>query len=128
MIFARETLSDLAVILSCGFVILNQNDVIMNAASFCHFEIHIRFQLVMGCFQNDTSFCPAFCHFEKNAFLLSALSQNDKITFPLSPYGRERRLTAFSPPSVEGVCMRDQPRRFEPVSIFKFTTGRRFRR
>ena len=125
MIFTREILSILAVILGNGFVILNQNDVIMNASSFCHFGIHLFNQSVACRFQNDASFCPAFCHFEKFAFYLSALFQNDRMTFPLSPYGRERRLTAFSPPSVEGVCARHDPRPPESIPVFRSPTGRR---
>lgn len=125
MIFTREILSILVVIMDNGFVILNQNDVIMNASAFCHFGIHLFNQSVAWRFQNDASFCPAFCHFEKFAFRFSALFQNDKMTFSHSPYGRERRLTAFSPPSVEGVCARHDPRPPESIPVFQSPTAKR---
>ena len=104
MIFTREILSILAVILGNGFVILNQNDVIMNASSFCHFGIHLFNQSVAWRFQNDASFCPAFCHFEKFAFRFSALFQNDKMTFSHSPYGRESHLLVGSLILGQRVC------------------------
>jgi hypothetical protein len=128
MIFTREILSILVVILDNGFVILNQNDVIMNASSFCHFGIHLFNQSVAWRFQNDVSFCPAFCHFEKFAFCFSALFQNDKMTFSHSPYGRERRLTAFSLPTVEGVGAGHVPAPPKSFSVFPSTTDRRCKR
>jgi len=125
MIFAPQNLSELAVILGSIFVILGRNDVILDAASFLHFWISLHNQTVATISKNDTSFLASVCHSRKFTFDISALPKNDRMTFPHSPYGRERRHTAFSPPSVEGVCARTGSAMSQTHFHFLIPTDRR---
>ena len=119
MIFASKNPSKLAVILGSFFVILGRIDVILGAASFLHFWIFLHNQAVAFLPKNDTSFLAAVRHSRKFAFDISALPKNDRLTFFHSPYGRERRLAAFSPPSVEGDARRHALRHPKPVPVFR---------